>query len=751
MQGVRAGESASLALVLAAMHGPCDPGQRQVRAPGATMQMHIGDEKQEEREAFVDAHTRDGSSTIMGTDQPMGSRWECESIFTLAGPERCSTAEGEVIPQMQKATEQRERGQEAVFSQALLAALPDVVITYGVDGHCRSANQAATALLGLPLETLLAQNFREISSWKDSGLLARAGETMRTGLRERWEMHFTSTAGKSLWLDFRLERVDLAGEPTLLLVFTDISERVQAQAVLRESEARFRALIENVSDLITIVDGCGNVLFESPSCERFAGYRPEEVVGQNIFDGYLHPDDIRKVQEVFAATMQKAGLTSPVLEARFRRADGSWRTLEMVGRSLRDPSGQVVAVVNSRDITERKQAEAALRESEEQLRQAQKMEAVGQLAGGIAHDFNNVLTTILGYSEMILGSEECPDGPVRADLEQIKAAGDRASALTRQILAFSRRQALRPEVLSLNDALASTELLLRRTLGVEIDLITRLDPDLGLVEVDTNQFGQVLVNLALNARDAMPIGGALTLETQNVELDEQYCRGLAEVRPGLYVMLAVSDTGVGMDEKTKSHIFEPFFTTKEPGKGTGLGLATVYGIVKQSDGHISVYSEPGAGSTFKVYLPRVDKPAKERANSPRLPGSVAGHETVLVVEDETAVRGLVRRALESQGYTVLAVGSGDEALTLLEEADALVDLLLTDVVLPGSLQGNELASAARVFRPRLPVLYMSGYTFDAIVHSGRVDEGVNYIEKPFRPEELARQVRELLDSQPSLR
>jgi PAS domain S-box-containing protein len=650
---------------------------------------------------------------------------------------------------MEKATEGEERGQEAVSSQALLAALPDGVITYGADGHCRSVNQAAADLLGLSLEGLLGQNFHEISSWKDSGLLARAEETMRTGIACRWETPFTSTADKSLWLDFRLERVDLAGAPTLLLIFSDISERIHAQKDLRESEARFRALIENVSDLITIVDGRGNVLFESPSCERFAGYRPEEVVGQNIFDGYLHPDDIQKVQEVFAATMQEAGLTSPVLEARFLHADGSWRTMEMVGRSLKEPSGELVAVVNSRDITERKRAEAALRESEEQLRQAQKMEAVGQLAGGIAHDFNNVLTAILGYSEMILASEACPPGPLRADVEEIKAAGDRASALTRQILAFSRRQALRPEVLSLNDALVSTELLLRRTLGEEIDLISKLDPDLGLVEVDINQFEQVLVNLALNARDAMPIGGALTLETKNVELDQEYCLRHAEARPGPCVMLAVSDTGVGMDEETKSHIFEPFFTTKEPGKGTGLGLATVYGIVKQSDGNIFVYSEPGAGSTFKLYLPRVDKPAKKRVRSPRLPGSVAGNETVLVVEDETAVRELVRRVLGQLGYTVLTAGSADEALTFLEKADSPIDLLLTDVVLPGSLQGNELARAASAFWPRLPVLYMSGYTRDAIVHSGRLDEGVNYLEKPFTPDQLAGRVREVIDSQPS--
>ena len=366
------------------------------------------------------------------------------------------------------------------------------------------------------------------------------------------------------------------------------------------------------------------------------------------------------------------------------------------------------------------------------------------MAGGIAHDFNNVLTAILGYSDLILSSEECTSS-LRGDIGEIKTAALRASALTRQILAFSRRQALQPEVLSLNNTLASIERLLARTLGEDISLVTLLHTELGLVEVDAHQFEQVLFNLALNARDAMPTGGKLTVETANVEVDEDYCRSHAGIEPGGYVMLAVSDTGVGMDEETKSHVFEHFFTTKEPGRGTGLGLATVYGIVKQSGGGVFVSSDLGKGTTFKIYLPRIDKPGVKRIVAARTSPSVAGGETILVVEDEAAVRNLVGRILGRLGYTILAAASGDEGLAVLETADPPVDLLLTDVVLPGSLQWNELSQAALALHPHLPVLYMSGYT-RAIVHSGRLDEGVNYIEKPFTPEGLANRVRQVLDS-----
>jgi signal transduction histidine kinase/ActR/RegA family two-component response regulator len=393
----------------------------------------------------------------------------------------------------------------------------------------------------------------------------------------------------------------------------------------------------------------------------------------------------------------------------------------------------------------RKRAEQALAASEEHLRQSQKMEAVGQLAGGIAHDFNNLLTAILGYSDLILANGSSTVDEVRPDLEEIKRAGERASALTQQILAFSRRQPLRPQVVSLDEITTSMEPLLGRTIGEDIDLVVHVGPGPTLVEVDRHQFEQVIMNLVVNARDAMPSGGHLTVETANAELDEEFCRTHADTLPGSYVMLRVTDTGVGMGEDVKEHVFEPFFTTKAVGAGTGLGLATVYGIVKQSDGSIFVTSQPGKGSSFAVYLPRAtqsDIPAETLIPPPV---SAHGHETVMVVEDEEALRGLIDRILGQAGYRTLTFASAQKALEALEAGEQSADMLLTDVMLPGTLQGHDLARTVLALRPDLPVLYISGYSRDALVHAGRLDEGVNLLEKPFSPEVLATMVRTVLD------
>jgi two-component system cell cycle sensor histidine kinase/response regulator CckA len=330
-------------------------------------------------------------------------------------------------------------------------------------------------------------------------------------------------------------------------------------------------------------------------------------------------------------------------------------------------------------------------------------------------------------------------------VQQIKQAGERAGALTRQILAFSRRQPMKPEVVSLNEVLTGMESLLRRTLGENIDLVSLKHPDLGFAEIDVHQFEQVLMNLALNARDAMRAGGHLTLETANVELDDEYCRSHPEATPGEYVLLTVSDTGIGMDEVALQRLFEPFYTTKAPGEGTGLGLAVVYGIVRQSRGSIFVYSEPGKGTSFKIYLPRVMTHEHTRAivGPGHLPSSGSG--TVMVVEDESALRALIERVLGEAGYQVVSFGSADEAVVALGNNDLAVDLLLTDVVLPGALQGKDLVDWVQASRPEMAILYMSGYTRNAIVHAGRLDEGVNFLEKPFGPEALATMVRQVLD------
>ncbi len=395
---------------------------------------------------------------------------------------------------------------------------------------------------------------------------------------------------------------------------------------------------------------------------------------------------------------------------------------------------------------ERKRAEEALRQSEERLRQAQKMEAVGRLAGGVAHDFNNLLTVITSYSDLLL-EDLGSDDPKRDDVVQIRKAAEGAAALTRQLLAFSRQQVLEPKVLDLKATIASTEKLLKRLIGEDVHLITALAPDLGAVKADPGQLEQIIINLAVNARDAMPTGGRLTIEAANVEMDEAYVRGHAPASPGRYVLLALSDTGIGMDEQTKARIFEPFFTTKEPGKGTGLGLATVYGIVKQSGGFIWVYSEPGHGTSFKVYLPRVDEPAEPVATPTTMAEPGRGTETVLVVEDAASVRMVTRQVLERYGYAVLEAPNGETALRLAAKHHGPIHLLLTDVVMPG-LSGRQLAEQLAHLRPDMKVLYASGYADHAIVHHGILESGIAYLQKPFTPETLGRRVRQVLDSSP---
>jgi len=393
---------------------------------------------------------------------------------------------------------------------------------------------------------------------------------------------------------------------------------------------------------------------------------------------------------------------------------------------------------------ERKRAEEALRRSEALLRQSQKMEAVGRLAGGVAHDFNNLLTVITSYSDLLL-EDFAADDPKREDVAEIRKAAEGAAALTRQLLAFSRQQVLEPKVLDVKAVIAGTEKLLQRLIGADVDVTTSLAPDLGAVKADPVQLEQVIINLAVNARDAMPTGGRLTIEAANVEMDEGYVRNHAPARAGRYVLLAMSDTGTGMDEQTRARIFEPFFTTKERGKGTGLGLATVYGIVKQAGGFIWVYSEPGRGTSFKVYLPRVDAPVEPVAARPGTTEPRRGSETVLVVEDAASVRLVTRQVLERYGYAVLEAPDGETALRLAAKHHGPIRLLLTDIVMPG-LSGQQLAGQLAHLRPEMKVLYVSGYGDRAVVQHGILASEVAYLQKPFTPETLARRVRDVLDA-----
>ena len=527
------------------------------------------------------------------------------------------------------------------------------------------------------------------------------------------------------------------------LVFVrDVTERKRAELALLESSELFRQAFHATPVGVALCRMADGFYYDiNESYEKILGYARDELVGRANIDSGIFPDAAFR-KELLQEIQVKGGIQNR--EVVLTAKSGEPRHILLTSQSVeRDNERCVLSFFT--DITERVRSEQALHDQREQFRQAQKMEAIGQLAGGIAHDFNNVLTAIIGYSDLILGSAGSASSAVQDDVREIKAAAERASRLTRQILAFSRRQTLRPELVSLNQLLINMDRLLGRTLGAHIEMISLLKSNLGLVEVDVTQFEQVILNLAVNARDAMPGGGKLTLETANVDLGPEFCRAHGDLTPGAHVMLAVSDTGEGMDQETKSHIFEPFFTTKPAGQGTGLGLATVYGIVKQSGGSIFVHSKPDQGTSIKIYLPRVDRPPQPQRSQPEEPQTVRGHESILVLEDEEPVRTLVTRILTGQGYKVTPASFGREAVTLLEAKDLHFDLLLSDLILPGELQGHQVAREAERLRPGLPVLFMSGYSRDAVMHAGRLDEGVNYLEKPFTPDILTKRVREVLD------
>ncbi|MGZ8842049.1 MAG: ATP-binding protein [Pyrinomonadaceae bacterium] len=521
------------------------------------------------------------------------------------------------------------------------------------------------------------------------------------------------------------------------------NSRLLAEKAARESEARFVSLVQHSSDVITIVGVDGRVLYMSPSIKSIFGYSPNQLAGVQLRE-FLHREDKQLVLDALAELAKEPGKTTS-LEMRARHRNQTWLHVEAVMTNLLNEPSVAGIVINSRNITERKKAEEALRDSEERLRQAQKMEAVGQLAGGVAHDFNNLLAVIIGYAEMLLRRIPPEDERTVKQVNEIKKAGDRAKSLTGQLLAFSRKQVMQPKVLDLNTIVEDLDKMLRRLIGEHIEMRTVLNSNLANVEADPGQIEQVLLNLAVNARDAMPDGGSLTIETDNVQLDSGFVQKHRSIEPGAYVMIAVSDSGCGMDAETQSRIFEPFFTTKEKGKGTGLGLATVYGIVEQSGGTVWVYSEVDQGTTFKIYLPRVAEMAQ--APEPVLEKSkkLNGTETVLLVEDEEAVRDMAKEILNSNGYKVLGAGDGNEAMIISEQYQGAIDLMVTDVVMP-RLGGRELAEKLAVTRPGMRVLYMSGYTDDAIVHHGVLDGRAAFLEKPFTPDALSIKIREVLSA-----
>jgi PAS domain S-box-containing protein len=512
----------------------------------------------------------------------------------------------------------------------------------------------------------------------------------------------------------------------------DITTRKRGEEALREAKNHLETLIASAPLAVLSVGADGIVQTWNPAAERLFGWIAAEVVGRPV---PIVPADLRD---------ESAGLQSRVMggeslngvEITRHKKDGTAVTVNLFAAPLRDATGRVTGILAlMEDVT-------GVKRLEQQVVQAQKMEAVGRLAGGVAHDFNNLLTAILGSTDLLL--ETLPsDHPGREDAVETRKAALRAADLTHQLLAFSRQQVLAQQVLDLNGVVANMDRMLQRLIGEDVELRTVLAADLGAVRADPGQLEQVIVNLAVNARDAMPDGGKLTIETMNVALDAAYLAAHTVVVPGPYVMLAVSDSGTGMDAATQARVFEPFFTTKVKGQGTGLGLATVYGIVKQSGGYIWVYSEAGRGTTFKVYLPRVDAPVESPSPEPVVTPSLRGSETILLVEDQEEVRKLVRRILEGRGYHVLVAASGHDALRLTVQHAGTIDLLVTDVVMPG-MSGREVALLLAPAHPKMKALYLSGYTDESIVRHGMLDPGLAFLQKPFSAEALAGKVREVL-------
>jgi PAS domain S-box-containing protein len=676
----------------------------------------------------------------------------------------------------------------------MLDAAPAAITIHDTDGNFLFSNRRNMLLHGYHSEQeFLDVKLPDLDVPESAALIEERIRIIAERGEACFEVAHRRKDGTVFPLEVSAKRIVWEGHPALLSVATDITERNQArerflaanqqlraseqqlqaynqqlrateqqlrateqqlraynqqlaasEAALKQSEEKYRTLVDGSLQGVVIAQaGPVRFTFANRAMETLSGYTVDELLGMGPAElaGLIHPADRERFFDSFQRRVAGEALP-PTAEYRILRKDGD-ATWTLCHSGAIDYLGEPATLTTFVDISQRKRAEEERTEIQNQLQESQKLESVGRLAGGVAHDFNNLLSVIISYADFAAAALREGD-PARADVLEIRKAGERAATLTRQLLAFSRRQVLEPRLVDLNEVVGGIEGMLRRLLGEDIEIAFRPAEGLGSVRADPGQIEQVLVNLAINARDAMPEGGRLTIETAHVELDEDYAARHVSVLPGCYVLLSLTDTGCGMDAKVRERLFEPFFTTKEVGKGTGLGLSTCYGIVKQSGGTIWVYSEPGQGTTFKVYLPRVDAPAT--GGTRRSPVTMArGTETVLLVEDEGAVCSLSERILRSAGYEVLAASNGGEALLLFEERGSDVDLLLTDVVMP-RVSGRALAARLTTLRPGLKVLYMSGYPDDAIVHHGVIDPGTRFIGKPFSSAELTRKVREVLDT-----
>ncbi len=612
------------------------------------------------------------------------------------------------------------------------------VFRTALDGRYLDCNEAYARIYGYDSrEEVLASNVLDLylNPAERSERLARIRE-QRTITNAEYSMRRKD--GSLLWV---LQSASLLRDPQgkefIEGIVLDVTERKVAEGKVLDWKNRYEAALQASGQIIYEWRPQSNQATFGGNLEAILGYTPEDLSSvAGLWRELIHAEDLenyaKEVNRVLAL-----GRDTLHIEYRMRNKNGQYITVKDEGRLVRDSSGKLGRVVGYiTNITEQRALES-------QLLQAQKMEAVGRLAGGLAHDFNNLLTVIKGYCHMV-SEEPFPPERVRANAEHIDAAAERAAALTRHLLAFSRKQVLQPKVIDLNELIVNLDKMLRRLIGEDVQVDTVTAANLGTVKADPGQIEQVIMNLVVNARDAMPAGGKLTLETANVMLDEDYCREHEGVSPGRYVMFAVSDTGSGMDVQTLSHIFEPFFTTKEKGRGTGLGLSTVYGIIKQSGGHIWVYSEPGHGTTFKIYMARVEDAAERVVRHDRSSRMVRGTETILLVEDDRQVRDLTHAILAGCGYSVLIAEDGPAVAKLCQSHAGEIDLLLTDVVMP-TISGRQVANEITVRWPQAKVLFMSGYTENSIVHHGVLDSDTQFLAKPFTPAALADKVREVLD------
>jgi PAS domain S-box-containing protein len=703
---------------------------------------------------------------------------------------------GDPIRMMGTVADVTERKRVTEEYDLIFRTTPDLIAIADLDGYFKRLNPSWGRTLGWTSEELLSRPWIDFVHPEDRAATLAEGQKLTTGIPTlQFENRYECKDGSYKWLSWRVPAPS-PGTTRLYAIARDLTERKQAEALERDRTRLEVALVERerYADRLAARSAVTGILSEGRNfedvtpkilkavCESVKWALGEvwmvdpKAQAVHYVRGWHRPElDLGEFES--AARQTKWPIGTGISGRVWASGKAAWiedvatdaacpRTelaakmdlhgafafpivtdnrvvavMMFFSRKVEKPDSDLLGMMT--DLGSQIGEFLARQRLHGQLEQSQKVESIGRLAGGIAHDFNNMLTVINGYSQLMLNQLR-PGDPLRSDVQEILDAGERASSLTRQLLAFSRNQILVPKVINFNQIVRDMERLLKRLIGEDIELVSSLAPNLDPIKADPGQLEQVIMNLAVNARDAMPDGGKLTLETSNVQLDAAYARSHISVTPGPYVMLAVSDNGVGMDPETQAHLFEPFFTTKEKGKGTGLGLATVYGIVKQSGGNVWVYSEAGQGTTFKIYFPRVQDSLDKASQAVPLP-MARGTETLLLVEDEAAVRKLASSILRSNGYTVLEAGNGREALDLVASHSKSIDLLVTDVVMPG-MSGRDLSKRMLEIRPGLPVLYLSGYTSNAIVHHGVLDSGVNFLQKPFTPEGLVRKVREVLDA-----